>query len=63
MTDEALHVTLVIGIINLSDPANLVFFTLRAKLALTKIFRIKRQVADFIIIAISLKFCLLPCIK
>jgi len=29
MTDEALHVILVIGIKNLSDPANLPFFTLR----------------------------------
>jgi len=48
MTDEALHVKLVIGII-LSDPANLRLFSLRARLVLTKIFLIKRQVVDFFV--------------
>jgi len=45
------------------NSANLRFFTLRAKLGFTKIFLIRRQVVDFLIIAISLKFCLLPCVN
>jgi len=40
-----------------------VFFTLRTKLALTKIFLMERQVVDFFITAIPLKFCLFPCVR